>query len=340
MIPIADSVQTRRTPWVNLGLLSTIALVFLFELLLGPSRDLLIVRWGAVPSRILAALGGDPRVSPLALLTLVTSQFLHGGWLHVGSNMLFLWVFGRAVEDRLGHLRYLCFYLLWGVGAALAQIWMTGPSPVPLIGASGAIAGVLGAYTVLYPTAWVSLLVPILFFFWVIDVPALLVLAYWFAVQFLNGLASITPVSGGGVAFWAHVGGFVLGLLSAPLFPAPVAGPKRAARSGAARPWQAGSPLAGLISSVADLLVLLLMVRLALRLLGVVPRGELAWLIRLVYEWSWLLVRPFAEVLPSLIVDGRVLELATLVAVLAYASAASLAIWLLDAALRRGTPAR
>ncbi|MBI4492814.1 MAG: rhomboid family intramembrane serine protease [Chloroflexi bacterium] len=237
MIPISQSVPTRRTPWITLGLLLATLLVFLLELAMGPARDLLIRRWGAVPSLILAALGGDPRVPSGVLATLVTSQFLHGGWLHLGANLVFLWVFGRAVEDRLGPLRYLLFYLAWGAGAALVHVWVSGPSTVPLIGASGAIAGVLGAYFVLYPSAWVSLLVPILFFFWVIDVPAILALAYWFVAQFLSGMAAITHASSAtdGVAFWAHIGGFGLGILALPFFPGQKAAPGRAAGPGALR---------------------------------------------------------------------------------------------------------
>lgn len=343
MIPISDSVPTRRVPWVNLSLLLVTLLVFLFEVALGPARDQLIVRWGAVPSLVLAALSGDPRVPPQALATLITSQFLHGGWLHVGANMLFLWVFGRAVEDRLGHLRYLLFYLLWGAGAALVQIWVTGPSAVPLIGASGAIAGVLGAYFVLYPTAWVSLLVPILFFFWVIDVPAILALAYWFATQFLSGLGAITHGSSatGGVAFFAHLGGFGLGALTAPFFRAQKGAGGRSSGVRAAQPWAPAVPVLQVLSVAADVLVLVLLLRTGLRLLDLGQRGPWSWLARLIFDWSWPLVEPFAELLPALaVLDGRVLELYTLLAVLVYSTITSLLIWLLGLGMRRPASAR
>src|SRR5262249_43035589 len=148
--------------------------------------------WGAHPGTVIAALVGDPRVRRDALVTLFTSQFLHGGWLHLIGNMVFLWVFGRAVEDRVGHLRYLLLYLLGGAAAGLVQslISLDDPEQV-LIGASGAIATVLGTYLVLFPGAWVTALVPVFFFFWTFDVPAALMLLFWFVGQFFTGVASL-----------------------------------------------------------------------------------------------------------------------------------------------------
>jgi membrane associated rhomboid family serine protease len=266
------------------------------------------------------------------LLTLVTSQFLHGGWMHLGANMLFLWVFGRAVEDRLGHPLYLLLYLVWGAGAALAQVWMAGPSLVPLIGASGAISGVLGAYFVLYPTAWVSLLVPVLFFFWVIDVPAILALAYWFLTQFLSGLGSISAATAGsgGVAWWAHIGGFVLGMLVATFFGGQRAPAGRSAGVRSVRPWGPAAPVVKVLSLAADAVILLLLVRAGLRVMGTLPGAEPGWLTRPVYEWSAPLIGPFRHLLPAVpIAAGMQVELYTVAAVLVYSAAASVLIWLL-----------
>jgi len=146
--------------------------------------------------------------------TLITSQFLHGGVLHVGGNMLYLWIFGDNVEDRLGHVRFLFFYLFAGIAAALLQIFFNPFSTVPMIGASGAIAGVMGAYFVLYPQSRVLTVVFLLIIFDVVEIPAIFFLGIWFVMQLLNGVGSIGVSMGGGTAFWAHVGGFVVGVLA------------------------------------------------------------------------------------------------------------------------------
>lgn len=143
-------------------------------------------------------------------------MFIHGGWLHIIGNMWYLWIFGDNVEDRLGHIRFLIFYLLCGVGAGIVHTFLNSASVVPSVGASGAIAGVLGAYAISYPTARVLTLVPILFFIQIIEIPAAFVLGFWFLMQFLSGTASLavaTSANAGGVAWWAHVGGFVIGML-------------------------------------------------------------------------------------------------------------------------------
>ena len=157
---------------------------------------------------------------PEVLLTLITSQFLHGGWYHIIGNMVYLWIFGDNVEDQMGHLRYLVFYLLSGVLAALAQAFMTPTSTIPSIGASGAISGVLGAYMIFFPTSRVVLGVPIFFYFTLVEIPAMIALGYWFLSQYLNGLLALATgaLQVGGVAWWAHIGGFVAGLILGPIF--------------------------------------------------------------------------------------------------------------------------
>jgi membrane associated rhomboid family serine protease len=216
MIPISDSNPSRRFPLVNLSLIAINVIAFLFELSL-PTRTLerLVATWGVIPSNILLALANPFDVSPFIWLTLVTSQFLHGGWAHIIGNMLFLFVFGDNIEDTLGHWGYLIFYLLAGIAAALVQIFVMGPSRIPTIGASGAIAGVLGAYLILYPTARIGILLPIFIFFTTIDLPAIFVIGWWFVQQFFYGIGSLTTTAAatGGIAFWAHIGGFITGLV-------------------------------------------------------------------------------------------------------------------------------
>jgi rhomboid family protein len=321
VIPLGDSVPSQRRPIVTQVLIAACVLVFLYELTLrGLALDRFIEHWGAVPRIVLLALGGDPRVPPTELVTLITSEFLHAGFLHLGGNMLFLWVFGRAVEDRVGHAAYLLFYLLTGALAGLAQSWLAGAgSTVPLIGASGAIAGVLGLYFVAYPTAWVRVLMPVLFFFWTFDLPAVLVLAFWFLTQFVNGVSAITRASSatdGGVAVWAHVAGFAVGAVMGKLLPATVGRGPNLARAGPAR-HDAPGP-ARLVSSLADLVTLLLVVRLAVRFLGLAAaRSPLAALAVPIVAVTNPLVEPFAEFVPALRIGPSVLEVYTLVAIVA-----------------------
>jgi len=207
-------------PWVTLAIVIACVVVFAWELGLMVSGgqgalDDLLARWGVIPSDLTAAWGRGEYVSrPTA--TLVTSQFLHGGWLHLGGNMLYLWIFGNNVEDRFGRIRFLVFYLAAGILAALSQVAIDPTSPVPTIGASGAIAATLGAYLVLFPRARVTTLVFLGFFYQLIDVPAIVVLGFWFVLQLVEGLTSLGSVqSGGGVAFFAHIGGFVFGAVLA-----------------------------------------------------------------------------------------------------------------------------
>jgi membrane associated rhomboid family serine protease len=214
VIPLRDANPTRRTPVVTIGLVVACLVVFAWELGLLASGgvdalDGFVQRWGVVPVDLTRdAATGD--VLTLTTLTLITSQFLHGGWLHLLGNLLYLWIFGNNIEDRFGRLGFLAFYLAGGVVAALAQVWTDPDSAVPMIGASGAIAATLGAYLVLFPRARITSLVFLGFFYQLIDVPAIIVLAFWFVLQLIDGLASLGAVDVG-VAFFAHIGGFVFG---------------------------------------------------------------------------------------------------------------------------------
>jgi len=211
MIPLRDIIPSRTTPVVTISLIAVNVLVFLYELALGRGVDAFTLYWGLVPAAF-------------SWVTVLTSMFLHGGIMHVAGNMLYLWIFGDNVEDRMGHGRFLVFYLLCGVAAALAQTITAPDSLVPMVGASGAIAGVMGAYFVLYPKSRIVTLVPLFFFFQIIEVPAILFLGIWFLMQFVSGLGSIVTVaarSTGGIAFWAHVAGFVAGISGVVVFRRP-----------------------------------------------------------------------------------------------------------------------
>jgi len=212
MIPLRDIIPSRTTPYVTISLISLNVLVFLYELSLGRAVDAFTLYFGLVPAAF-------------SWVTVFTSMFLHGGILHVAGNMLYLWIFGDNVEDRMGHGRFVVFYLLCGVAAALAQTITAPDSVVPMVGASGAIAGVMGAYFVLYPKSRIVTLIPLFFFFQVIEVPAILFLGIWFVMQFLSGVGSIVTTAGGGpaggVAFWAHVAGFVAGISGVIVFRRP-----------------------------------------------------------------------------------------------------------------------
>ena len=219
MIPLRDTIKSKTVPYVNYILISLCGAVFLYELSLGGRVSHFISVTAVTPADISASLlQGHIAVRPL--LTLFSSMFLHGGWMHLLGNMLYLYIFGDNVEDRLGHGAYLVFYLLCGAGSALAQVYAQPDSPVPLIGASGAISGVLGAYFLLYPRARVLTLIPLFVFFPVVEVSAFFFLGFWFLLQFLQGAISMTggEAAAGGVAWWAHAGGFVAGAVLLPVF--------------------------------------------------------------------------------------------------------------------------
>jgi len=221
MLPLKDDQPRYSTPYVTWFLIALNILIFLFEETLDPrSAELLANQFGEVPAHLAAFLAASHRYTlPQIVLPFFTSMFLHAGWAHVLGNMWFLYIFGDNVEDYLGHFKFLVFYLLSGLIAMATQVAIYPHSNVPTIGASGAIAGVLGAYFVLYPRARVLTW----FFVFIVYIPAWFVLGEWFVMQFLSGTATLSMAHAGrdlgGVAFWAHVGGFVAGVLMIKLFP-------------------------------------------------------------------------------------------------------------------------
>lgn len=208
MIPIRDDNPTTITPVVTVGLIVVNVLVFIYQLSLGPQGEAFVYVFGAVPGTLF----GGESLSPVPpMLTLVTSMFLHGGVMHIGGNMLYLWIFGNNIEDVMGHGRFILFYLLCGVAAAYAHAITAPGSLVPMIGASGAISGVLGAYLLLFPRARVLTLIPFGIVMHMEYIPAAWLLGFWILLQFLNGTLSLGG-GGGGVAWFAHVGGFLAGM--------------------------------------------------------------------------------------------------------------------------------
>ncbi len=213
MIPLRDSNPSRGMPLVTILLILANTVMFIYELTLGPAQlNQFVFTFGVVPARLTGA-AGPAMPAGGGIETFLTSMFLHGGWLHLIGNMWFLWIFGDNVEDYLGHLRFLLFYLFCGLAAGLIHVAFNLSSTLPTVGASGAIAGVLGAYLLLFPRARILTLVPV-FFVFLLEIPAYVILIYWFVLQFLSGTASIVggAAAQGGVAWWAHVGGFVVGL--------------------------------------------------------------------------------------------------------------------------------
>ena len=206
MIPLRDVIPSRTTPYVTVGLIVVNVLVFIYELMLPEQQlDTFMLYFGLVPAAF-------------SWVAVLTSMFLHAGFAHVGFNMLFLWIFGDNVEDRLGHGRFIGFYLLCGVIASFGQIMLDPGSTLPMIGASGAIAGVMGGYFVLYPQSRVLTLIPLIIFWEIIELPAIMLLGFWFLMQlFSAGAIAVTANAtggSGGVAFMAHVAGFIIGMIA------------------------------------------------------------------------------------------------------------------------------
>jgi membrane associated rhomboid family serine protease len=213
MIPLRSTERIYSTAVVTASLIAINILIFLYQETLTPyARNEFVTQWGIVPDQMRG----------LGLVTLFTSMFLHGGWFHVLGNMLFLWVFGRNVEDLIGGPKFLAFYLLVGIAAGVVHVIVNAYSRMPTIGASGAIAGVMGAYLIKFPRSRIIVLFPIIIFWTTAEIPAYFVLLYWFALNFISGIGSLatTDYTSGGVAWFAHIGGFLIGMLLIRVFPA------------------------------------------------------------------------------------------------------------------------
>ncbi len=219
-LPLTDHIRRRSFWFVTLTLIAMNVWAFFLELAQGRDLNRLVFLFGIVPARYVTRYGFAKLTVGSFLVPIFVSMFLHGGWLHLLGNMLFLFVFGRSIEDRFGHFKFLCLYFISGFAAALLHIIINAGSRMPTIGASGAIAGVLGAYFISFPRARITTLIPLIFFFWTIELPAILVLGYWFLIQFVAGyqMLAIQSATGGGVAWWAHVGGFLMGMFLAVAF--------------------------------------------------------------------------------------------------------------------------
>jgi len=224
VVPLHDNNPTKITPYVTYTLIAINIAVFLYQLTLTPTElNSFFQAFAIVPAELTESFQGNSvgQVVPEPL-TLFTSQFLHAGFLHLGGNMLFLWIFGNNIEEQLGRVKYILFYLACGALAALTQWFFSALSPIPSLGASGAIAGVLGAYVLRFPKAKILTLIPLGFFITTFRIPAVFFLGFWFAQQALYGVASLGATTNvgmeeGGVAYWAHAGGFVFGAILAPL---------------------------------------------------------------------------------------------------------------------------
>ncbi len=217
MIPLHDDNPTEITPVLTLAFIVICALVFLWQLSLGEDLGRMMLALGTIPATVVGGASLSPELALIPpWMTVFTSMFMHGGWLHLIGNMLYLWIFGNNVEDAMGHLRFAAFYFLCGIAAVLAQALPDPESTTPMIGASGAISGVLGAYLLLYPHARVLVAVPLGFILYTARIPAGFVLAFWFLMQLISSLAAGDQQ--GGVAFGAHIGGFVAGMALIPVF--------------------------------------------------------------------------------------------------------------------------
>jgi len=214
MIPLKDTIPSRRYPIITILIIAVNIAVFFYEVSLGRHLPELVKIGGVVPARFFDSKLYISQGPLVRYYPIFTSLFLHGGWVHLFGNMLYLWIFADNVEDRLGHLKFPIFYVVSGLGASLAHIFANPTSSVPSIGASGAIAGILGAYFILYPKSRIITLVPIFFYFQIVELPAVIFLGFWFVMQSLNGVLSLSlgTAQMGGIAWWAHIGGFLSGI--------------------------------------------------------------------------------------------------------------------------------
>lgn len=220
MIPLRDRNPSGSFPFVTVSIILLNVLVFLLELSLGRRQlDAFLFQFGVIPVKVYSAADIPGATFLNTYFPFLSFMFLHGGFIHLLGNMWYLWIFGDNIEDRLGRLRFILFYLGCGIGSAVVHVYFNKQSGVPCVGASGAIAGVLGAYMVTFPRARVLVLIPLFIVWQMIELPAIVVLGFWFLIQFFSGAASISSAHGGGVAWWAHVGGFVLGVVFIKMFP-------------------------------------------------------------------------------------------------------------------------
>ena len=216
MIPLKDNIKTKNIPFVNYSIIALNIAIFMYELSLGSNLNPFFNEYGLIPSRFLSTDTFDiyQRIKPF-----VTSMFIHGGWFHIIGNLLFLYIFGDNIEDEVGHFNYFIFYLICGFCAALFQIFSNMISTLPMIGASGAVSGVLGAYLVFFPYSRILTLVPIFIFIQLIYIRASIFIMIWFLIQFIGGVVVSKSVAiTGGIAFWAHIGGFICGILFANIY--------------------------------------------------------------------------------------------------------------------------
>ena len=221
MIPIKDDNPQLNIPYGTylIIFLNIFCWVVLQDVGFGKESDLSVCKYGLIPNKLLYLAGNTfcESLNDIGYFSVLSSMFMHGGWMHIIGNLLFLWVFGGNVEDSMGSIRFLCFYLLCGICAAFSHIYTDTSSVIPMVGASGAIGGVMGAYLILYPKVKVHILIPLFIFFPIIRVPAFLMLGYWIGLQFIGGIPAIGS-EGGGIAFWAHIGGFLSGMIAVHVF--------------------------------------------------------------------------------------------------------------------------
>jgi membrane associated rhomboid family serine protease len=212
LIPLRDSARSRTFPVVNLTIIILNLVIYFKEVTVEPYRlNQIFYTYGLIPADVLNTIFTGAPLTPV-LINFITATFIHGGWVHVIGNMLFLWVFGDNVEDRLGHFKYLLFYLLAGIAGGVVHVITNPASTIPVVGASGAVAGVLGAYIIAFPRSRILALVPIIIIFTLMEIPAVIFIALWFFIQLFNGVASLGGAANP-VAWWAHVGGFLMGML-------------------------------------------------------------------------------------------------------------------------------